>query len=357
MAHPRLLAVAVAGALALGACSHGSGAPEPEAASPSTTVRPFREAEFPDTRGVDLTEVQGGAGDPAPIPIWGGDATLNGVLTGPEGPVVGGRVRLERFVGRVSSSVEITTNQEGRWRARGIHGGRYRVRGWRIPDLAMNQSIVLFLGASEERTVDLRPTEQGGVDVQALLLDAAPMIGQPVTLTALVTRHVVDINGVVQARPLAGVGVTLASSAGWEGLGERAVDGEGRVEWVLTCTTEAPAPLRLRAGDGSLTVPAPACRPQPSPVPPPEDRIDPPVADFAVGSSFTPPFAGPLPAGTYEVTETTGACALVYERWAGGRWATQRTTNTSTTGFTLDTFARNLETLGATPPCTYRRTA
>jgi hypothetical protein len=30
-------------------------------------------------------------------------------------------------------------------------------------------------------------------------------------------------------------------------------------------------------------------------------------------------------------------------------------TNTSTLGLTLDTFARNLETLGDTPACTYRR--
>jgi hypothetical protein len=162
------------------------------------------------------------------------------------------------------------------------------------------------------------------------------------------------MNGIVRADPLAGLAVRLVAPAGWQGAeGERRVDGEGRVDWTLTCTAPSPSSLRIVAGQGELTVAAPFCREPDRGAPPPED--DQPQTNFPVGSSFTPPFGGPLPAGRYEVTETSGTCALVYEVWDGAAWSDERVTNTSTLGLTLDTFARNLETLGDTPPCTYRR--
>ena len=86
-----------------------------------------------------------------------------------------------------------------------------------------------------------------------------------------------------------------------------------------------------------------------------ETSEDEPQTNFPVGSSFTPPFAGPIPPGTYQVTDAGGSCALVYETWDVEAWSTDRVTNTSTSAFVLDTFARNLETLGDTPACSYRR--
>ena len=209
------MALAVALVVAAG-CSADSGRDIETLRNPTrTTLEPYVEPHFDDTRDVTLAPVPPGAPLAFPVTIRGGDASLTGTLVGPDGPVPRGRVRLERFVGEASAVLEVATNAEGRWNAKGIVGGRYRVRGWRMPDLAMNSSTLLFLGAEEDGSVALEATAQGGVDVQAAILTPSPTIDAAVNVTALITRHQVDGDGVVQGIPLTGTVATLASGAGW----------------------------------------------------------------------------------------------------------------------------------------------
>jgi hypothetical protein len=251
--------------------------------------------------------------------------------------------------------LEVATNAQGRWRAKGILGGRYRVRGWRMPDLAMNASTVLFLGADEAGGVNLSATLQGGVDVQADLLTTIPTIGVAVTVSALVTRHEVDGDGVVRGIPLTGTTATLSAPAGWEvPTPEATVDGAGEATWTVTCTALRPGDLLVGAGGRSARVAVPACNRPASPTTS-TTAPDEPVTDFPVGSTFTPPFAGPLPAGTYEVVGAPASCALVYEVWDRDGWRDARVTATGTDPLVVDTYARNLDTVGDTPPCTYER--
>lgn len=322
-----------------------------------TTLEPYVEPQFDDTRGVALAPVAPGPAVAFPVTIRGGEASLAGTLTGPDGePVARGRVRIERFVGSSSAVLEVATNAAGRWSAKAILGGRYRVRGWRMPDLAMNASNVLFLGAEESRGVDLTTTLQGGVDVQADLLTAVPTVDVAVTVSAVVTRHQVDGDGVVQGVPLSGTIATLTGPAGWEISSPQAgVDAGGEVTWTVRCQTTRPGDLVVSVGGQSARITVVACN---RPSPPTTVTVpDDPVADFPVGTSFTPPFAGPLPAGIYTVVGEVASCALVYEVWEGDRWGANRATATGTDPLVVRSFARNLATVGDTPPCTYERTS
>ena len=351
------MALAVALVVAAG-CSADSGRDIETLRNPTrTTLEPYVEPHFDDTRDVTLAPVPPGAPLAFPVTIRGGDASLTGTLVGPDGPVPRGRVRLERFVGEASAVLEVATNAEGRWNAKGIVGGRYRVRGWRMPDLAMNSSTLLFLGAEEDGSVALEATAQGGVDVQAAILTPSPTIDAAVNVTALITRHQVDGDGVVQGIPLTGTVATLASGAGWEiATPDVTVDGAGGATWTVTCTAQSPGDLVVTADEGVARITVPACS---RPVGPTTSTTSPdtPVADFAVGEQFTPPFAGPLPAGTYTVVGDAASCALVYEVWEDGAWSDDQRTFTGTGALVLDTFARNFSTLGDAPACTFERVA
>ncbi len=362
MAHGARLVVVVGVVVALAAaagCSTDSGHDIEALANPTpTTLEPYVEPEFADTSHVDLAAVAPGPPLAFPVTIRGGDASLSGTLTGPDGPVARGRVRLERFVGQTSAELEVATDGQGRWSAKGILGGRYRVRGWRRPDVAMNSSNLLFLGAEEDGHVDLTATAQGEVDVQAALTSTMPTIDQPTTVIALITRHAVDADGVVQGVPLTGTVAPVTAGAGWDlPIPEVTVDAAGGAQFRVTCLVARPADLVITAGEGSARITVPACQARVDPSPTTTEPIDEPDADFAVGSTFTPPFAGPLPAGTYEVVDAPASCAVVFEVWEDGAWSPDRRTATGTEALVLDTFARNLETVGDAPACTYERTA
>lgn len=362
MAHGARLVVVVGVVVALAAaagCSADSGRDIEALENPTrTTLEPYVEPEFADTSDVDLAAVAPGPPVAFPVTIRGGDASLSGTLTGPDGPVARGRVRLERFVGETSAVLEVATDGQGRWSAKGILGGRYRVRGWRRPDVAMNSSNLLFLGAEEDGRVDLTASAQGEVDVQVALTSTTPTIDRPTSVTALITRHAVDADGIVQGVPLTGTVATITAGAGWDlPTPEVTVDAAGGARFTVTCLVTRPADLVVTAGEGSARITVPACLAPVDPSPTTTSPAEEPTAEFPVGSDFTPPFAGPLPPGTYAVVDAPASCALVFEVWEDGAWGTDRRTATGTDDLVLDTYARNLETVGDAPACTYERTA
>ena len=129
------------------------------------------------------------------------------------------------------------------------------------------------------------------------------------------------------------------------------VDGAGRVDWTFTCTAAGSVSARVVALGTETTVSATCVAPVV--VPPP---VEVPRPDFPIGSAFTPPYAGPLPAGTYTIVDDPGACALTYEAWTGSDWAPARRTITGTGVISIPVISRSLEALGDSPACTYERT-
>lgn len=357
----RVLAVAalVAMTAVAGACA-SDGPDDPFADAPDqrtevTVPPPPEEVDLPDTRGVVLAPLPGGDGPQAPVKVYGGDAVLTGEVRGPGGSA-GAVVRIERFVGVRSAVEEVTVADDGTWRARRLLGGRYRVRAYRSPDLAMLSSAVFFLPDGDEHRLDLELGRYGGIDVQAAFLAASLQVGQSATLTSLAQEVAVDGSGIVRGTPLAGDTITADGGSGWAiDQPSRAVGADGTTSWTVTCRRPSPGAITVSVAGATATV-TPPCSAAPPTTQPPTDDPE-PESVIAVGERFTPPLAGPIGPGTYDVVESSGTCAFVYQPWVGGAWSPSRRTASGTGPVVLDTFARDLEPLGGSTPCTYERTS
>ena len=124
-------------------------------------------------------------------------------------------VRIERFVGVRSDSVQVAVAADGSYEANRLIGGRYRVRAFRQPDLAMISSSVFFLPAEEDVRLDLAVGRFGGTDVQAELLSGTLVVGESATVVALAQDVAVDGDGIVRGIPMAGATITADGGSDW----------------------------------------------------------------------------------------------------------------------------------------------
>src|SRR5690606_1191562 len=79
-----------------------------------------------------------------------GTARLVGTVTGPDGPVAGATVRIERLVAGREVRTDVTTASDGRFALDGVPGGRYRVRAFLPPDLAQTAPELRFVADGGE---------------------------------------------------------------------------------------------------------------------------------------------------------------------------------------------------------------
>jgi len=316
---------------------------------------PPEEVNLPDTRGVVLAPVPGAGAAAVPVKIFGGEAALYGqVSTAEAGGSGGAVVRLERFVGFDSAVEEVPVAANGSWEADRLIGGRYRVRAYRAPDLAMISSEVFFLPAEDEVRLDLAVARFGGIDLQAAFLASGVQVGGSATVTALAQEVRVDGDGIVRGVPLAGATITADAGFGWSIEGAaKAVGADGLTSWTVTCTDAAAGDISISVAGTTTTVPAQCFEPEAAPLP--IDPADtPPVSVVEVGERFTPPLDGPIAPGGYQVVESSGTCAIVYQRYLGGAWSPDRQT-ASGNQITLTSYARDIQPLGSSTPCTYER--
>jgi hypothetical protein len=341
-------------ALLSGACARRDPVPE-KAAGPATTVAPISApTPLADTRQVVLAGVAGREPPAEPVEIRGGDADVVGTVTGPDGPVPDSLVLLERFVDDRRGSLTVRTDRQGRFRALKVFGGRYRVRAWRSPDLSLTVPERLFLRNDGETTLDLTMTSHDGLTVQAAASSTAPLVGETAVVTALVTRQVVDGRGIVLAPAADGERVVLEASPGWSVAPptDRTVGTDGRATWSVRCTEAGSGRLRVRAGAAATVIDTGCRNPVDEPVEPDVEAPDP---DFPVGTRFSPPWAAPLPAGSYRVVESPGTCGISFQQYVGGAWEDSRRTATGTVGFDVATPFRDVRVIGDSPPCLYER--
>jgi hypothetical protein len=242
-------APALVGALAVGlvgsACVGGDPfeplvVPPPNPDVTTTTTAP------PDYRGVALAPVEGTT-TTSEVVVRPGSATVAGRVDGPDGPVPGATVRLERLVGDASAVLDVSTGDDGTWQAPGVLGGRYRVRAWRSPDLAAVEAQVLFVPGGETTTVGLVVERFRPTVVDLAVAPDPPPVGEPTNVVVRVSSRVVDDDGVVRAVPLPGVGVALSSAAAWSVRGsEVATTGPaGSATFTLVCGRPGPQPLTV----------------------------------------------------------------------------------------------------------------
>ncbi|HEX9970349.1 MAG TPA: carboxypeptidase-like regulatory domain-containing protein [Acidimicrobiales bacterium] len=249
--------VVVAAFVAAAACTNKGVPPLP--APPTTRVAPSTTA-LVDLTGVMLREVPGRT--TTTVALTPGKATVNGSVVATDGLVPGAVVRAERLVGDSLASIDVATAADGTFALPAVKGGRWRVRAFRAPDLALIKPEVFFLGESETKTLTLRVERYTGVGVSSALAPDPPVVGDPANLVVQVTLQSVDANGVVRGVPVPGARVELVGSGDWrvDGTNAQATDGSGRVLWRVRCESPGNQPLSAFVGDdGTFPLTLPAC--------------------------------------------------------------------------------------------------
>ena len=258
----RVAVAVLAVAIVAAACSGGELAKLPP---PPTTVPLATTTTGPDLNGVALAGALGRT--TTTIAIGPGGATLNGRVAAPDGVVPTATIRIERIVGDAVARADIQTNPDGTWAAPNILGGRYRVRAWRAPDLAMTKPSVFFLEADETRVLDLRVNRHEGTAVTSDLAPIPPQVNVPASLVVLVSTKSVDNDGVVRATPVPGARVDLTGSGNWrlESPNPTVTDANGQARWQLRCRTPGQHSLSVMVNqEASFPLDIPECAEAPA---------------------------------------------------------------------------------------------
>jgi hypothetical protein len=183
-----------------------------------------------------------------------GRARLVGTVVGPDGPVPGAVVRVERLQQEsVVFRGDVATDAEGRFQTGRIVGGRWRVRAWRAPDLADVEPETVFLEATETRSVTLPLARFGEPVVTAVIAPDPPPVAEPSNLKVAVTQPSVDAEGIVHSTPLPLVVVQLFAP-NWLILSDNPqfTDGAGTVTWTITCVNAGPSGMFVSLASGNL---------------------------------------------------------------------------------------------------------
>jgi hypothetical protein len=144
-----------------------------------------------------------------------GTSAIIGTVTGPGGAAPGATVRIERVASGSSTVIDVASGSDGRYEQRNLPGGRYRVRAFLPPALALVDPEVQFLQAGAEQTIDLAMSDQRGIRARAAVAPSTPYVDDDVNLAVAVGSMRVDADGVVRAVPVSGVRVELVGLGAW----------------------------------------------------------------------------------------------------------------------------------------------
>ena len=209
-----VLAIAAMAIASCGAPDSGLLPPPSSTSSTSTT---------PTTAPIDFSQIalEAFPGQPTTsAPISVGNATIRGAVSGPDGAVVGGTVRIERLVADVVQRTDVPTDEAGGFILAGVPGGRYRVRAFQSPRLTMTEAEIFFLEDGGDKELRLNTSLFEGIAVRGSTTPANPIVGQGVNLAVRVAQRTVDGDGIGREAPMAGVAVRLRTS-GWVVLDEQ----------------------------------------------------------------------------------------------------------------------------------------
>jgi hypothetical protein len=298
MDHPHLrtyrlavATVAAIGVLALAACSNSSsralvGSSTTQATSTTVEVsdrpaalQPPPGFRIPDTRNVALPPVSGRA-LPQQIAVRGGDSVLSGIVNGPDGPVGGATVLIERFVGTASGSITVFADGGGQFNVTALLGGRYRVRAWLQPSLATLDAPTGFVAGGDHLSFTIGVERHDAASLQIAGAVAGQTVGVESGVNGLLTQESVDGNGIVHTAGVAGAVITLSTTNPLAiGVPNPASTGaDGRVRWNVTCSSPGRVSVTatVAAPAVTTTVSLPTCSPAPVPTTAPTTTTSPP---------------------------------------------------------------------------------
>lgn len=264
-------------AFVLGACTGGGvdelPAPPTTGATTSTTARP-------DLSATPLGGVSGTT--TTTVALGPGEATLQGIVRTAEGLVPEATVLVERLVGSGVASMAVATGPDGKWMVPTVFGGRYRVRAWRSPDLALTDPEIFFLEAKETKDLSLEMKNQSGIAVTAAVAPSPPPVGETVRLAVRIFTRSVDESGFVRNQGLSNLEAQLTGSSTWqvESTNPTTADSNGEAQWLVRCTRGGRHALAviIAGGEDSFPLNLPDCG-TPPPAEPEEDIPEEDVPD------------------------------------------------------------------------------
>jgi hypothetical protein len=241
----------------LAACAGGGYAvPKPR---PMPNLPPVTAAQ--DFSNVVLAGVPGRTTTTAPA-IGPGSANLKGTVAGPDGPLPGAVVHLERFVDGGTATLDTLTAPDGTWTVPNILGGRYRIRAFLPPELALVKPAVFFLGGTENKSLDITLTRYTGLVATASIAPKPPLVDEPSNLVVRVAQQSVDSTGIVRASGVVGAAVQLVGSGLWrvDSPNPSTTDGNGDAFWQVRCRSAGSQQLAVLVNDtDTLAVDVPPC--------------------------------------------------------------------------------------------------
>ncbi|MGH9034228.1 MAG: carboxypeptidase-like regulatory domain-containing protein [Acidimicrobiia bacterium] len=242
------------------ACSSDDGqelpAPAPSSTTTTTTVVDFSE--------VALAPIAPGKAPPVTRPPGPGKASIAGKVVDDAGaPVPQALVRATYFFDPDKPEViEALSGVDGTFRFEKLYGGRWRIRAWLAPVLATLEQPAFFLGATEQKVVDLKVKAVPDLDVTSKMAPDPPLVGWPAELAVLVVGQTVDPEGKVVRTPQGATEVTLAVSGHWSLGGAsatKATDDDGTARWTMSCDEEGVHEAKLTVAGREFPVTLPSC--------------------------------------------------------------------------------------------------
>ena len=227
---------------------------------------------------MDQARVAGATTTTVPV-IGPGNASILGSVFGPNGPVGGATVEADRLVGNQVAITTVTSAADGSFVVGSILGGRYRVRAWQSPTLALTDPQIFFLGDTESHQIQLHLDSFNRPDVTTAVNPSVVVVGQAANLVVQVSNPTVDQNGVVRDQPAAGVQVTLANGPAWTVTNgnPQSTGPNGQALFQLSCSGAGNNPLSVEIGSGApQPVTVPSCV-----EPAPTTQCSPPSSDIS----------------------------------------------------------------------------
>lgn len=236
--------------------------PPPSNTSTTATAPPTTD---PDFSRVALPEVPGETTTTAPRTT--GFATLKGVVQGPDGAVPGAVVRAERLVGDIVQPFDVRTGADGAFELSGVPGGRYRVRAFLPPTLAMDEPQIFYQPDFEERELRLVVEPFTGLIVRGDTAPQSPIVGYGVNLAVRVTERRVDDDGIAREVPVPGTPIRVIAT-GWTSLGsDSAITGaDGTAVFEYRCDRVGAVSVTAYVGapEEPFSLDVPGCSPVPT---------------------------------------------------------------------------------------------
>ncbi len=232
----------------------------------------------------------------APVEMIGGESLVSGIVRIEGEPASGAVVRLERHTSTGVGVRDVIAGADGRFRARNLPGGRYRVRSW-VPGVAtMTSSDVFFLESDDavSRSYELQLID---VEPRIEFVNGGTMtVGLTGTFGVVISRNEVDADGIVVTAPVSGVALSASFTDDVTLLSAPATstDGRGVAEFRMRCLRPGTGRATVTVGDDVQTVALAACVKMP---PTTEQVSDDGARDGGSGGPTTtrPPGAGSAP--------------------------------------------------------------